>query len=256
MSAAVECDYTIEGAGPPLFLVHGVGATRDAWRLVTPALRGRLTVVAHDLRGHGTSPRPDPEFGLDDLVDDLEAVRERTGLEAGHFAGHSLGAMVVAAYARRHPGRVRSLGLLSTAAGRTAEDAAKVRAVLQEMEGRGVAAAMRTLSGRWFTDEFRASRPDVVGQRMREALGTDPGALLNAFRVYAETEMGPWLPEVAARTLVLTGENDGGCNPRLNRFIADALPDAELVILPRVRHATLLEAPGQVADNLARFFAG
>lgn len=256
MGSAIECDYTVEGSGPPLFLVHGVGANRDAWRLVTPALRDRFTVVAHDLRGHGTSPAPEGEFGLDDLVDDLELVRERSGFESAHFAGHSLGGMIAPAYARRHPGRVRSLALLSTAAGRTVEDAARVQAVVREMEERGVAAAVDTFADRWFTDGFRASRPDLVERRTREVLDTDPGVFLNVFRIYAGTEMGPWLGEVAAPCLVMTGENDGGCNPRLNRFIADSLPNAELVVLPRVRHAILLEAPEEVAGNLLRFLEG
>ena len=65
---------------------------------------------------------------------------------------------------------------------------------------------------------------------------------MNVFRIYAGAEMLPWLHEVEARSLVLTGEFDGGCNPRLNRLIADALPNAELVILPRYKHALLLEA--------------
>ena len=55
---------------------------------------------------------------------------------------------------------------------------------------------------------------------------------MNVFRIYAGTEMQPWLHKVAAPSLVLTGEFDGGCNPRLNKLIADALPNSELVVLP------------------------
>jgi len=53
-------------------------------------------------------------------------------------------------------------------------------------------------------------------------------SLLNSlFRIYAETEMAPRLGDIRAPALVLTGEFDGGCNPRLNRFIAETLPNAE-----------------------------
>ena len=84
----------------------------------------------------------------------------------------------------------------------------------------------------------------------------DSEIFLNVFRIYAGTEMLPWLPEVTARALVLTGEFDGGCNPRLNRLIADALPNSELVILPEYKHALLLEAGGEVAQHLIRFIGG
>ena len=65
--------------------------------------------------------------------------------------------------------------------------------------------------------------------------------------------MAPWLHEVKHPSLVLTGENDGGCNPRLNKLIAEALPDSELVILPVLRHAILLEASDQVAPPVLDF---
>jgi pimeloyl-ACP methyl ester carboxylesterase len=52
---------------------------------------------------------------------------------------------------------------------------------------------------------------------------------------------------------VLTGENDGGCNPRLNRQIAAAIRNSELVILPHLRHAILLEAAEEVARPVLAF---
>ena len=66
-------------------------------------------------------------------------------------------------------------------------------------------------------------------------------------------KMAPWLHKVTAPSLVLTGENDGGCNPRLNREIDAALPNSELVILPGYKHSLLLEAGDIVAEHLVRF---
>ena len=254
--SVIDCDYTVEGTGPPLFLIHGIGAARDVWRFVTPALTEHFTVVSYDLRGHGTSPMPDGEFGLEDLVKDLERVRERAGFEQAHFAGHSLGGMIGPAYARAHPGRVLSLGLLSTAAGRTEDDSAKVWAVVRAMEDKGIEQVLETLVERWYTDAFVDARPDVVQRRLRQVVDMDAGVFMNVFRIYAGTEMMPWLSEVTAPSLVLTGENDGGCNPRLNRLIAAALPESDLVILPDYKHAILLEAGEEVARHLIRFMSG
>lgn len=252
-SKAIDCAYTVEGEGPPLFLIHGIGAARDAWRFIVPLLRDRFTLVTYDLRGHGDSSLPGGEFGLDELVADLERVRERTGIARAHFAGHSLGGMIGPAYARAHPERVVSLGLLSTAAGRTGEDSAKVWGVVRAMEERGIADVLATLTDRWFTDAYIAENRDVVDRRLRQVIETDPDVFLNVFRIYAGTEMMPWLHEVTHPALVLTGENDGGCNPRLNRGIAEAMPDAELVVLPGYKHSILVEAAGEVATHLARF---
>ena len=253
MTEALDCHFSQDGSGPPLLLIHGIGAARDAWRLVGPKLTEHFTVITYDLRGHGASPLPEGEFGLDELVADLERLRERTGFQQAHFAGHSLGGMIGPAYARRYPERVLSLGLLSTAAGRSDDDSAKVWGVVRAMEEKGIAQVLGALTARWFTDDYIAANSEVVQRRLKQVIETDPHVFMNVFRIYAGTEMMPWLHEVDARSLVLTGENDGGCNPRLNRLIAAALPNAELVILDQVKHAILLEAPDQVATQLIRF---
>ncbi len=253
MSRVIDCDYTVEGSGPPLFLIHGIGAARDTWRFVMPMLTEHFTVVSYDLRGHGSSPLPDTEIDLDDLVNDLERVRERTGFEQAHFAGHSLGGMIGPAYARKSPDRVLSLGLLSTVAGRSEEDSKKVWSAVHAMEEKGVGQVLDMLIDRWYTDAFIAAKPDIVDRRLKQITGMDNDVFMNVFRIYAGTEMMPWLHEVTAPSLVLTGEFDGGCNPRLNGLIAETLPNSELVILPGYKHSILLEAGEEVAKHIIRF---
>ena len=102
----IACAYSVEGEGPPLFLIHGIGAARNSWAKLMPILVPHFTVITYDLRGHGASPVPDQQFGLDDLVEDLEYLRQQTGFEAAHFAGHSLGGMIGPAYCRAYPHRV------------------------------------------------------------------------------------------------------------------------------------------------------
>ena len=256
MTDVIDCAYTVEGDGPPLFLIHGIGAARNTWAKALPVLAEHFTVVTYDLRGHGESPLPNGEFGLDELVSDLERVRQRAGFEAAHFAGHSLGGMIGPAYALKYPNRVLSLGLLSTAAFRTEDDSSKVWAVVRAMEEKGIPQVLETLIARWFTDQFIAENGEVVTARLKQVVGTNPDVFLNVFRIYAGTEMAPWLHQVMTPSLVLTGENDGGCNPRLNRLIDQALPNSQLTILPDLKHSILLEAGDQVAEHMVAFIDG
>lgn len=252
----VDCEYSIEGNGPPLFLVHGIGAARNTWRFAMPVLREHFTTITYDLRGHGASPMSERDFGLDELVADLERVRERTGIEKAHFAGHSLGGMIGPAYARKYPEKVLSLGVLSTAAFRTKDDSEKVMGVVKAMKRDGIPQILRTLTDRWFTDEFIEQNSLIVEDRLKQVIETNADVFLNVFEIYASVEMSPWLHEVTQRSLVLTGKNDGGCNPRLNKQIAEAMPNSELVILENYKHSLLLEAGELVARHLVRFMLG
>lgn len=253
MSGRLASAFSVEGSGPPLFLIHGIGASRHSWDGLVKHLRGEFRCIGYDLRGHGLSPTPTPPYSLDDLVEDLEGLRRELGIERAHFAGHSLGGMIGPAYARRYPQHVISLGLYSTAAFRTADDSSKVRGVVAAMRSKGIAPVLETFKDRWFTPEFAVRCPEVIERRMAQVIETRADVFLNVFDIYAETEMAPWLAQIAHPALVLTGENDGGCSPRLNRAIAAALPRSELVILPELRHAILLEAADRVAPPVLDF---
>ena len=121
------------------------------------------------------------------------------------------------------------------------------------MEKSSVESLLDSLVDRWFTAEYQAAQPDKIATRRRQILETPRDVFLTVFRIYAETEMRPWLHEIGTPSLVLTGELDGGCNPRLNKQIAEVLKSSELVILDGLKHAILIEAPERVAPHVTRF---
>ena len=143
---------------------------------------------------------------------------------------------------------------LETAAGRTKDDKQKVLAVVKSMEDQSISKILPTLIKRWFTDEFIKTSYDIIERRVQQAIKTDPEVFMNVFRIYANTEMSPWLHKIKFPTLVLTGENDSACNPRLNKFIVDQIPNSKLVILSKYKHSLLLEAPEKVTNNIINFF--
>jgi len=251
--AAVDVSYRIEGQGPALYLVHGIGARKTTWDKLIAGLKDQFTCVSYDLRGHGESPVPPMPYTLDDLVDDLEALRQKLGHEKIHLAGHSLGGMIGPAYARAYPDHTLSVGLLSTAAGRNDDDRAKLKAVGDAMEQNGIVKTLGTFVTRWFTDAFIRAHPDLVEARLQQVNDTPADVFLSVFWIYATTEMAPWLHEVKCPCLVLTGELDGGCNPRLNQFIDGELPDSRLVILEGLKHALMIEASDRVLPQLREF---
>ncbi|WOV90270.1 MAG: alpha/beta fold hydrolase [Candidatus Zeuxoniibacter abyssi] len=148
------CHFVDEGKGAPLFLVHGIGASHRAWDGVVADMKKSFRCIRYDLRGHGESSVPAYPWRLEDLAADLENLRKKIGEKKIHIAGHSLGAMIGAAYARDYPQRVYSLSLISTAACRSVKDRAKVLAVVKKTEKEGVALVLETLVQRWFSDNF------------------------------------------------------------------------------------------------------
>jgi pimeloyl-ACP methyl ester carboxylesterase len=100
----VRIVYDVTGAGPVLVLVHGLTESRGAWDPLIDDLAADHAVVALDVRGHGASsegPRYEPPV----LADDVAAVLADAGLADPLVVGHSMGGVVVTAFAAMHPAR-------------------------------------------------------------------------------------------------------------------------------------------------------
>lgn len=250
---AIDVSYRVEGSGPALYMVHGIGSRKTTWDELVDGLKDHFTCITYDLRGHGDSPEPPTPYSLDDLVDDLEALRAKLGHEQIHVIGHSLGGMIGPAYARAYPERTLSVGLLSTAAGRSEDDRAKLQALGEAMEEKGAIPVLSTFVERWFSDAFIEAYPQVIDARLQQIKDMSEAVFLSVFWIYATTEMAPWLHEIQQPCLVLTGEFDGGCNPRLNQFIYDQLPNSEMVILEGLKHSLMIEATDRVLPHVRQF---
>jgi pimeloyl-ACP methyl ester carboxylesterase len=248
--------YVVDGNGPPLLLIHGVGARLDNWDGAAAVLARNFKVVRYDLRGHGQSSKVPGPYSLDLFADDAVALLDHLGVAQAHIAGHSLGGMIAVTLGVRHPQRVERLAVLSAAAGRTDEERRKVMERIALIAAGIPGDHFRNSLARWFTDEFRAANPDLMEQYAARNKENDPACYAAAYTVLATGEIGPDLPRVAAPTLVVTGEHDLGSNPRMSRFIHEGIAGSTLRILPRLRHSILIEAPRTVAGLIEPFFQG
>lgn len=248
--------YAVEGEGPPLLLIHGVGARLDAWDGVVAALGGRFTTIRFDLRGHGESSKPPGPYSATLFAEDAAALLDHLGIGRCHVAGHSLGATIALRLALDAPDRVERLALLSAAAGRTEEERQRVMDRLALVEHGIPGEHFRRSLSRWFSDEFRQANPELLEQYAARNMENDPRAYAAAYRVLATTDLAAEASRVRARTLVVTGEGDIGSNPRMARLLHDRIPGSQLEILPGLRHSILIEAPAIVARLLTGFFAG
>lgn len=120
----IEIYYEVAGEteAPTLVLLSGGGAQLIAWpaELVELLVGHGLRVVRMDNRDTGRSQRfggpedIDGGYELSDLADDVVRVLDDLGVAAAHLVGHSMGAMMAQLVALDHPGRVQSLGLISS----------------------------------------------------------------------------------------------------------------------------------------------
>ena len=85
----VRIHYEVEGAGPPVVLMHGMGMSTKDWRAAgyPDALAGEFRLVLIDSRGFGQSQKlGDPEqYGRARKVSDVTAVLDDLGIDDAYY---------------------------------------------------------------------------------------------------------------------------------------------------------------------------
>jgi 3-oxoadipate enol-lactonase len=246
-----------DGAGPPVILIHGLGMDRHMWSGQVPELAKRHTVITYDLIGHGESAKPPGPYSLETFAEQLRLLADSRRFDRFALVGFSLGGLIAQTFALAYPERLSAIVIMSATYDRTTEERAAVRARADAIARNGPQPTVDAALERWLTPGFRNARPDIEASIRRRLTTNDPVAYAAAYRVFAEAD-----PELAGRlhgircpALVITGENDGGSNPRMAKRMADAIPDSELVILPELRHLAPVEEPEALNAALLDFFA-
>ena len=248
--------YDLSGPddAPLAVLVHGLGLNRHVWQWHETALSARYRVLSYDLFGHGETAPPPTAPSLSLFSEQLRDLLDELGIAVCTIVGFSLGGMINRRFALDHPERVSALAILNSPHERSAQAQRLVEdRAAQTAEG-GPAATLDTSIERWFRADFRAARPEINALVRRWILANDPAVYAQCRRVLAEgvTELVRPDPPIAAPTLVMTAENDSGSTPAMAHAIASEIAGAETIVVPRLQHMGLVEAPASFTDPILR----
>lgn len=265
-TAAGPLSVTEAGAGEPVLMLHGLGATKVSFLPTVVALAGEFRTIAVDLPGFGDSVKPisaayDPAYFASTMVALLDALE----LERAHVIGNSMGGRVALELGLSAPDRVDRLGLLAPSLAwlRDRPWAPLLRLVAPELgliqpaPRALVEAIVRRVvpsSGNEWTaagiDEFLRS---YLTRRGRAAF------YAAARNIYLEEPYGPsgfWtrLPLLRAPSLFVWGRHDPLVPLGFSEHVRRALPDAEHVVL-NCGHVPQMEKPKPTHAALLKFLS-
>lgn len=105
----IKLHYARQGAGPPLLLLHGNGEDGSYFVHQMDAFSLHYTVYAIDTRGHGSSPRGDAPFTMEQFAQDLLELMDEEAIQRANLLGFSDGGNIALTFALAHPDRVDRL---------------------------------------------------------------------------------------------------------------------------------------------------
>lgn len=264
----VEIYHERAGAGEPVLFVPASWWPLDPWKLqVVPALSQRWETVIMDCRGTGRSSQPEDGYTVNQFADDCAGLLAHLGIERCHVVGFAIGGQILQALAIQRPDLVATLTMTATGPGsRTLGGGQRDLSsdAHQEIREMGFEAYIRSHvdnDGMAFNPSFYHANRGAAAA-LSDALWSGQSTV-EMFRRHERARL-TWdtlasAPDVKVPTLVLCGEDDkverrGSTPVDTARELGQAIPGAELALLPGVRHMTFWD--GTSAIEALRDFLG
>ncbi|MEH7306973.1 alpha/beta fold hydrolase [Neobacillus drentensis] len=254
----LQIHYEIEGEGPPLIILHGMGNNSQSWKKQLQNLSKLNTVIAWDAPGYGKSSDPKVELKeFKQFADVLKGFIEKLNYKCVTLLGHSMGSAIALDFCYRFPEMVDALII---------SDATRGAAALSKEENE------LRLKNR--LNNIETMEPKELAQlRVKELLSPqpDPEIKKEAERIYSQIRpMGfrsvayslyslnqrEILSSISVPTLVICGELDRVTPVSESRIFHEAIKDSKFVTIPGTGHLCYQEDPtsfnGIVQDFLTR----
>lgn len=278
--------YEEFGNGEPLMIIHGgPGASHDYFLpyLVPLAKNNRLIFI--DERGSGQSERLEDstQYTVENMVEDVEAVRKALGLGKMSLLGHSYGGVLAQAYALKYQQNLTHLILCSTFPSTSQMNevfkkmkekmSPELRARIDKMEKEGLFGHGLPYERNRYTNEYMIAvwgegyfpylhqrRPDpnydpvasgVMSWRLyREMWGSDGEFVIDGN--LKSVEYVDKLSTIKVPTLITCGDHDE-CDPSLSKEMHEKIAGSKLVIFPQSGHMTFVDQPDMFIRTVEEF---
>jgi non-heme chloroperoxidase len=234
--------------GPAIVLLHGYSDSSLSFARVMPLLPSEQRVIAVDLRGHGDSDRPDEDYRITTMADDVVRLLDALNVPYAVVVGHSMGSFVAQAIVERAAWRVSSLVLLGSAPHAVNATIAQLQLDVEALTDPVDAAFVREFQYSTIALPVpRAFMDAAIANSRRMPAGIWKKVLAGLM------EYQPLTPRSSVRTLVLGGTRDAVFSAGEQTALARQFPFGQLRLIDDVGHTLHWELPEVFVRELLRF---
>jgi pimeloyl-ACP methyl ester carboxylesterase len=248
--------------GRTVVLLHGMNFAGFYWAGPIEALRKEgFRVVVTDQIGFGRSSKPIIPYNFHDMALNTRKVLEHVGVTKAAIVGHSMGGMLAARFAASYPDVTERVVLYNPIGltdaryerpYRSTDEAYKATLAFSYQQAYATIRRYFPTPESWKPEYEKLVRLmyawTLTGDWPRMAMVR---TLLQQM-VYTDPVVYDWA-HIKAQALVIGGEKDGPDFPALAKHIADTIPGAQLVIVPKAGHVLHFETPDVFNRELLKF---
>ncbi len=248
----VHLHYEVNGpsSAEMIVLAHSLGANLHMWDKIVPALETRFRILRYDSRGHGSSSVPPGPYSIADLAGDAVALLNHLNLERVHFCGLSLGGMVAMWLGINEQRRINKLIMANTGARIGTREGWQER--VAAVRNAGMEPLAVAMLGRWFTSRFRQEHLQEMDTIRMMIENTSIEGYAGCVAALQDGDLRAGIPEIFARALIITGNEDPATPPADGQWLHAMLPASVYVEL-KAAHLSAWESPEEFQRAMIEF---
>ncbi len=240
------------GSGPTIILLHSLLSDRGSLEPVIPLLQRDFRLVLLDLPGFGDTAAV--ASGISEVAEQLAgAIHGLCGKERPLVFGNGYGSFIALALALRHPSATRGLMLAGCGVRFDEGGRSAFRAMAEKASIGGLESIADIAMRRLFPQEMASRMPDIVAERRRSFLSTNPTVFRSACHALANLDMSGQAKDLQVPLLASVGEFDEATPPIMAQDIARIVPIGKFHLIGDCAHVPTLQAPAAVALLLQQF---
>lgn len=247
--------YLEGGQGEPLLLLHGFGANKDNFSRVAAYLTPRYRVIIPDHIGFGESAHPpDADYSPTAQAERIHKLARTLEIDSLDVGGSSMGGQIALSYAAMYPGEVKSLWLLAPA-GVWSAPPSEMRVNFDKTGENPLLVRNEEDFARLFllvmSDPPFVPRPvlNVLAQERIQNFTLEQ----RIFEQIVADSLEQRISGLATPTLIVWGTRDRLIHVETANVLRALLPNSEVIIMPEIGHAPMIERPRQTAEDYLRF---
>jgi 3-oxoadipate enol-lactonase len=229
---------------------NSLGTTCELWNPQLEALSPTYKIIRYDTRGHGASDAPEGPYAIETLGLDAVAILDAADAERAHICGLSLGGLTAMWLGVERPDRVRSVTLVSTAARIGTTTMWEER--IGQVQTSGVGSLADGAMGRWFSQPFRHSHPEVVAIYHRMLSETPASGYAACCAAIRDADLRAAISRISASTLIIAGHHDPVTPPSDAEAMHARIPHSRMSLLDAA-HILNVEQARTFNDLLSTF---
>jgi len=203
-------NYTIEGKGEALVLLHGFLETLEMWNDFIPEFSKTHQVICIDLLGHGKTGCLGYVHTMEAMAEAVFAVLEHLNIETAYFVGHSMGGYVTLALAEKHPELFKGLCLMNSTFEADDEEKKQLRTRANAMAKTNFQNLVRMSFVNLFAPESKDTFKNDVEDALQIALQTPvQGYIAASEGMKLRPNRFEILKNLKTKRLIIIGNKDG-----------------------------------------------